>query len=119
MALLTRPDRSTGAFPNADAFLKHGLGYCVLYDGQPVGFALSYATYNSGIEIDLWIHEAHRRQGLATTVSAHLITTCLDRGLEPHWDAANDESANLAEKLGYRRVEHYRMLRRLLPNEVP
>ena len=75
MALLTRPDRSTGAFPNADAFLKHGLGYCVLYDGQPVGFALSYATYNSGIEIDLWIHEAHRRQGLATTVSAHLITT--------------------------------------------
>ena len=57
--------------------------------------------------------------GHATTVSAHLITTCLNRGLEPHWDAANDESAALAEKLGYRRIEHYRMLRRPQPNEVP
>ncbi len=31
----------------------------------------------------------------------NLLLACLERGLHPNWDAANPESAQLAEKMGY------------------
>ena len=42
----------------------------------------------------------------APACGAALVLTCLARGLYPSWDAANRESVALAEKLGYRLVDH-------------
>ncbi len=53
---------------------------------------------------------SHRRQGLGLLLAAALIAWCLDRGLEPHWDAANPESRLLAEKLGYDTPTEYESL---------
>ncbi|MFW9841033.1 MAG: GNAT family N-acetyltransferase, partial [Candidatus Thorarchaeota archaeon] len=52
------------------------------------------------IQVDT-LDEAHRRKGFATAVSAALIIYALENGLTPHWDAANEESVQLALKLGY------------------
>jgi L-amino acid N-acyltransferase YncA len=78
-----------------------------LVDKQPVGIAYSSLVCSRGIEISIFVDEAHRRQGVATAVGANLLLACLQRGLHPNWDAANPESVKLAKKLGYESVGPY------------
>lgn len=84
-----------------DAYAKLGLGVVVLKDGTLVAGASSYSRYNEGIEIEIDTREDHRRKGLAYVCGAKLILECLKRGLYPSWDAQNQWSVALAEKLGY------------------
>ena len=58
-------------------------------------------------EIEVETSPYYRRCGLATVVSAALVLECLERGLEPCWDAANPASAGLARKLGLESVGCY------------
>lgn len=94
-----------------EKFVKEGVGFCIL-EGNKVlsmvmGFKTSVPTTQS-IEIDIVTHPDYRGLGLATLVSAKLIEYCLERGIEPHWDAANQLSVKLAQKLGYTDPEPYR-----------
>ncbi len=52
-----------------------------------------------------------RRRGLAMTVAAALILYCLEHGLEPGWDAANEPSAALARQLGFHSTGKYEAYR--------
>ena len=88
-------------FTNFADFENHGIGYVILFDGKPVCCASSYLYYEGGIEIQMDTVEAHRKKGLATACVARLILACLDRGIYPNWDAANEKSVALAKKLGY------------------
>jgi hypothetical protein len=45
------------------------------------------------------------RFGLARAVAATLMLECLERGLTPHWNAANPVSQQLAVSLGYEPAE--------------
>ena len=94
-------------FDSAEDFAARGLGFVALANGQPVGIAYSSLVCSQGIEVSIFVDEAHRRQGAATAVAAHLLLACLARGLHPNWDAANPESVRLAKKLGYRSVGEY------------
>lgn len=89
-------------FLSAEDYVKRGLGYCALLDGEMVAGASSYTVYDEGIEVEIGTRADHRRRGLALACGARLILACLDRGLYPAWDAANTDSVALAEKLGYR-----------------
>jgi GNAT superfamily N-acetyltransferase len=88
-------------FPDADAFVREGLGYVCLLNDEIVGGASSYIRYSSGIEIQVETRPDCRRLGIAAACCARLILTCLEKGLYPSWDAANRASVALAEKLGY------------------
>lgn len=88
-------------FKSIDDYINRGTGYCILCDGQVVCGASSYSIYDDGIEIEIDTHPNHRRKGLATIAASALILDCLDRGIYPSWDAANLQSVNLAQKLGY------------------
>ena len=94
-------------FDSADDFAARGLGFVALVAGQPVGIAYSSLVCSQGIEVSIFVDEGHRRQGVATAVSAHLLLACLERGLHPNWDAANPESVQLATRLGYRPTGTY------------
>ena len=94
-------------FDSAQDFATRGLGFVALVDAQPVGIAYSSLVCSQGIEISIFVDEAHRRQGIATALSARLLLACLQRGRHPNWDAANPESVKLATKLGYRSVGTY------------
>jgi GNAT superfamily N-acetyltransferase len=94
-------------FDSAQDFATRGLGFVALVDTQPVGIAYSSLVCSQGIEISIFVDEAHRRQGIATALGAHLLLACLQRGLHPNWDAANPESVKLATKLGYRSLGSY------------
>jgi len=94
-------------FNSIEDYLNRGIGYCILNNGQVVCGASSFSIYDGGIEIEIGTHPDHRRKGLATVVASALILDCLDRGIYPSWDAANTESVDLAEKLGYKMEEPY------------
>lgn len=91
----------TGQFDSAADFVKRGIGYCIMYQGEVVCAASSYSIYDDGIEIEIGTAPGHRRKGLATVVAAALILACLQDDKYPSWDAANEQSEASAKKLGY------------------
>jgi GNAT superfamily N-acetyltransferase len=94
-------------FESPSDFVERGIGYYVEKNGEVVGAAFSSLVCSRAIEVSIFIAEEHRRQGMATTLAAHLLKWCLENKMEPHWDAANTESCKLAEKLGYIPIGNY------------
>ena len=94
-------------YKDYDTYKELGLGVSVLKDGELVAGASSYSIYGEGIEIEIDTREDHRRKGLAYACGAKLILECLKKGLYPSWDAQNQWSVALAEKLGYHFSHEY------------
>lgn len=86
---------------SVDAFLAHGFGFGVFEGERCVAGCSSYTLAGGKLEIEIDTDPEYRRRGLARAVAATLIEHCLDRGLEPCWDAHNPESAALALQLGF------------------
>jgi len=85
-----------------EAFVERGLGRALLaLDGRPACVASSYAVSSRYVEVAIATHPAHRRRGLAACAAAAMIGDCLERGLEPHWNAFNPVSQRLARRLGF------------------
>ena len=85
-----------------DEYARSGLGVLVCADGAFVSGASSYAAYPGGIEVEVDTAPAHRGHGYATLAAAKLILTAHQQGKIATWDAANETSAHIAQKLGYR-----------------
>jgi RimJ/RimL family protein N-acetyltransferase len=96
-------------FESPEAFLKQGIGFCIIQDEQIVAGASSYSTCDGAIDITIGTINEYRRKGFALKCASKLILACIERGLYPRWDAANLESVALAEKLGYRFKEAYQV----------
>lgn len=88
-------------FPTWQDYQALGLGAVICRGSIIVSGASSYSRYREGIEIEIDTREDYRRKGLASVCGAKLILECLKRGLYPSWDAHNQSSVALAEKLGY------------------
>ncbi len=89
------------SFASPEEFVQRGFGFCLLAGDQIVSAATTFAVCSRGIEIQISTREKHRRKGLATVVAAHLLLHSLQQGLDPNWDAANQASVCLAQRLGY------------------
>jgi len=98
-----RPDNCVdiGDFESPADFEARGLGFVALDGDRMMGAAYSSLVCSRGIEVSLYVDEPYRRRGVATAVSARLLLECLRQGLRPNWDAANEESCRLAQKLGF------------------
>lgn len=88
-------------YRDAEDYAAHGVGVVALRDGELVAGASSYTWYPGGIEIEIVTRQDVQRCGLGSACASQLILNCLDRGLYPSWDAANQTSLHLAESLGY------------------
>src|SRR3954465_872103 len=82
-------------------------GYGVFESGVPIGgVGLSRRIGPNALEIGYWIHEAHTRKGYATAAAGAMTDAAfaLDgtNRVEIHCDEANQPSAGVARKLGYR-----------------
>lgn len=88
-------------YRDAQDYAAHGVGVVALRDGELVAGASSYTWYPGGIEIEIVTRQDVQRCGLGSACASQLILNCLDRGLYPSWDAANQTSLHLAESLGY------------------
>lgn len=89
-------------YRDEEDYLARGIGVAALLGNELVAGASSYFSYDGGIEIQIQTREDHQRRGLARCCGAALCLLCLERGLEPDWDAANLESRRVALRLGYR-----------------
>lgn len=89
------------SFGSLEDYMARGLGMVLIKDGEIVSGASSYSIYTGGLEIEIDTKEPYRKQGLARIVGAALILAALRKGLDPHWDAANETSVRLAQRLGY------------------
>lgn len=97
----------TGNFDSVEDYMNRGLGYVVIHKDKVVSGASSFSIYDEGIELEVGTHPDYRKKGLAAVASAALILDCLDDQKYPSWDAANIQSARLAERLGYVMKETY------------
>ncbi|MFX1251149.1 MAG: GNAT family N-acetyltransferase [Promethearchaeota archaeon] len=99
----------TKYFGGVENFVKKGIGFAIIDDLEDkiATLASSYYPYSESLEIDIVTIDKYRRRGFATIACAKLIEYCLENGIEPHWDAANDHSVQLALKLGYTNPEPY------------
>lgn len=70
-------------------------------DDCAVAGVSSYSYYDKGIEIEIDTKKEYRKRGFATILGAKIILECMERGLYPNWDAANQISVKTATKLGY------------------
>ena len=61
------------------------------------------------MEIQVDTRKDFRRQGLALACSSAFVLECLEKKLIPNWDAANQQSVELAEKLGYMFEREYQV----------
>jgi len=88
-------------FSSLDHFIDCGVGFGVEHDGRFVSGCSSFAISSRRIEFDIQTHPEVRQRGLATAAASAMIEHCIERGLEPCWDAHNPASAALATKLGF------------------
>jgi len=88
-------------FDSLDEFLRRGVGFGIQHEGRFVSGCSSFAISSRSLEFEIQTHPDYRRRGLATATAAAMIEYCLDAGLEPCWDAHNEQSAGLATKLGF------------------
>ena len=84
-----------------DDYQKNGIGYCCMYNNEIIGAASSNIFYSDGIEVNIKVKEPYRRKGIATAMAAKLILECLNKNKKVSWDAANKNSVQLAQKLGF------------------
>jgi GNAT superfamily N-acetyltransferase len=101
LASKDNPYLSLGAFDSVEDFVERGIGFCLLKEDVIIGVAYSSLVSANGIEVSIVVDPDHYRKGIATALSCKLVEWCLEHHVAPHWDAANDESCKLAEKLGY------------------
>jgi len=94
-------------FCSHEEFISRGIGLGILHQGMFVSGASSAAVGGGKLEFEIQTHPRFRRRGLARAVAAALILTCIEHGLEPCWDAANEPSAALAQQLGFRSTGKY------------
>ena len=85
-------------FDSPEDFIARGFGYCAWEGKRIVSIASTGAVCSKGIEIQINTHKKHRGQGLASATGAALIIECLEKGIDPNWDAATEISAGLAKK---------------------
>ena len=86
-------------------FEKKSIAYCVLFGDRIVSVIVGTASFRNVIAIDIETEEDHRGKGLAYAMAIEFITDCLNNDYIPQWDCveSNQNSINLAEKLGFQK----------------
>ncbi len=95
------------SYPTCEAYAADGLGTLVLHGGIVVAGASSYVSYDGGIEVQVQTKDGFEGHGYATLAAAKLIRMGHARGLLVTWEAANQASEHMANKLGYQEIGAY------------
>jgi GNAT superfamily N-acetyltransferase len=94
---------------SAADLLEHGVGVCLVKDGEVVSLCYAAAVADGLAEVDVHTQEEFRGRGLARLVTQQFIKECLRRGLQPTWDCFeyNLGSMRLAQSLGFAEMYRY------------
>ena len=96
-------------FDDEAHFMRDGLGFVAMKGREIIAGCSAYGYSNGMMEIEVGTRKDYRRKGLALACSAAFLLECMARGIYPNWDAANEQSVGLAEKLGYVLQKEYQV----------
>ena len=88
-------------FDSASDYLTKGFGFAATHEGKLVAGTSTMTVYDGGTETQVATREDYRQRGLALPTAARFVLECQKRGIRPCWDAANQISLHMAQKLGY------------------
>ncbi len=88
-------------FKDYDDYFRHGFGYIIYINEEIASCTSTFGYYSKGVEIQVATNPKYRRKGLAQICSAAFISHALETNKIPHWDAGNEFSLKIAQKLGY------------------
>ena len=90
-------------------FIYSTIGFVAIKNNEIIGCCYSAANGLGKAEIDIFVDEKYRNEGLGYYLGTALIDECLKRGLNPSWDcySNNLSSLNLAKKLGFKKNLRY------------
>lgn len=91
-------------------YARWGCGFLLTKEGRPLSGASSYLVSESGFTIQVQTEDSQQGRGYAKFPSAALIAAALEQGIYPDWDADNEASARLAQRLGYRLEGSYQTI---------
>jgi hypothetical protein len=94
-------------YNSPEDFAQHGFGYGIIINGVVASACSAALRCARGIELNIITLPQFRNKGLASVVAAYAIIKAMEQNLIPHWDAANERSAKLAVRLGYKPVGSY------------
>ncbi len=103
-------DEMCSEAPSVADFLQHRFGYCLQYAQELVGWCLSEYNHANRCELGIETLPAFQRRGLATATALATIAHARSQGITAiGWDCwkRNIASSNLAQKLGFEKVEDY------------
>jgi hypothetical protein len=89
------------SYTSPEEFIEKGVGMGIYHEGRYISGASSSPLGGGKLEFEIQTHKQFRRHGFARIVASALILYCLENGIEPCWDAANEPSATLARQLGF------------------
>ncbi len=88
-------------YASREDFERQGFGFVVLKGEKLAAIAPAFSVFDGGIEVGIATNPAYRRRGLAAAAAARLVLEVKRRGKLANWDAANELSLHLSQKLGY------------------
>lgn len=94
-------------YNSAAEFASIGFANGVTIDGTLASVCSAALRCTQGIELNVITPPEYRGKGLAELVAAATIAKAFEHDLIPHWDAANEQSARLAMRLGFRPAGSY------------
>ena len=106
-AYILKPFGFGSNYKSYQDFRLNGSGYVVWYNNKIVSSASSFLTLGNDVELNLYTLPEHRRKGLGIACSAAMLSDCVEKHINMHWDAQNSASRNMAEKLGYKLQYEY------------
>lgn len=91
------------SWSTSNNFLKNGIGFCLIKDGEIVSTAFSAFISDDMIDIGIETAIDYRGKGLGFYPAAEMVKFCLCNGYQPVWGCRKDNlsSSRLAKKLGF------------------
>ncbi|WP_026477112.1 GNAT family N-acetyltransferase [Alkaliphilus transvaalensis] len=94
---------------SVDDFIKHGVGYYILYKDVAVCSCVTSFVADHQMELHIKTAEEHRKKGLATVAVKEFVKHCKKKQYILYWDCMEENigSRVLAEKCGYSKAFEY------------
>jgi RimJ/RimL family protein N-acetyltransferase len=94
-------------YNSAAGFAANAFANGVTFDGVLASVCSAALRCAKGIELNIITLPQFRNKGLAALVATATILRAIEQDLIPHWDAANERSARLAMRLGFKSTGSY------------
>lgn len=94
-------------FSSIEDYMTNGFGYIIEHENEIVAGASSYSFCEGMIDITIGCVTEYRGKGLAKAVASKVILESLEKKIYPVWDAVDQRSIALANRLGYEYDQEY------------